>query len=245
AAETVDAIERHNLPDLREELGDLLLQVLLQAQMADEASEFGLTEVIEGIANKLVRRHPHVFGSAAALDASTLTSEQREKLEAQIKAAESPEAVLELWDSIKVLEKSQTDQASQRSLLDNVPVALPALMQAQDISRKAISLGFDWPDGDAVWRQVAQELTEFQAEASGSQAAAEEFGDVLFSLVNVALREGIDAESALRGTIRRFRERWSIMEAKALREGRELSSYPAEQQEAFWQQAKQELASQE
>jgi len=255
AAEAVDAIECDDLASLKEELGDLLLQVLLQAQIASEAAEFSLAEVIDGIARKLLRRHPHVFGSDVALAASGLSAEERKTLEAQIAAADSPEAVLKLWDNIKLLEKGHpashpashlADPASPAvrppSLLAGVPSALPALMQAQDISRKAISVGFDWGSVEAVWQQVESELGEFKAEASGSTAAADEFGDVLFSLVNVALKEGIDAESALRGTIRRFRLRWAIMENHAFTAGRELSSYPTAELERLWQQAKQDLS---
>ncbi|MDR0459451.1 MAG: nucleoside triphosphate pyrophosphohydrolase, partial [Coriobacteriales bacterium] len=186
AAEVVDAIERENLTDLREELGDLLLQVLLQSQMASEADEFTLAQVIDGITRKLVRRHPHVFGTTAALDAAELTQAARQHLEEQIQAAASPEAVLELWDNIKLIERQQKNQDQKApSTLDSVPNALPALMQAQDISRKAISVGFDWAGVEEVWQQLASEISEFQAEPSGSPAAADEFGDMLFSLVNI------------------------------------------------------------
>ncbi|MCL2632707.1 MAG: nucleoside triphosphate pyrophosphohydrolase [Coriobacteriia bacterium] len=273
AAETVDAIESGDLRGLREELGDLLLQVVLQSQIAIEADEFTLTEVIQGIADKLTRRHPHVFGVEAALDAMNLSPEKRQAFAAQAATAKSAEAVLDLWDNIKLLEREldwvqsdpgevgetdfdggegSCDQPTSRpadqprssqhpSLLDSVPNALPALMQAQDISRKAISAGFDWSDVEAVWQQVEAEVSEFRAENPSSEAAADEFGDILFSLVNVGLKHGIDAESALRGTVRRFRQRWAIMEKYAHEANRELSSYTLEQQEQFWQQAKLEL----
>ena len=243
AAEVVDAIERENLSDLREELGDLLLQVLLQSQMASEADEFTLAQVIDGITRKLVRRHPHVFGTTAALDAAQLSEAARKHLEEQIQAAANPEAVLKLWDNIKLIERQQKNQDQKApSTLDSVPNALPALMQAQDISRKAISVGFDWAGVEEVWQQLASEISEFKAEPSGSPTAADEFGDMLFSLVNIGLKEGIDAESALRSTIRRFRERWAIMEGYALQAGRELSDFSTVEQEAFWQQAKRQLA---
>ncbi|MCL2136535.1 MAG: nucleoside triphosphate pyrophosphohydrolase [Coriobacteriia bacterium] len=240
AAETVDAIESGDLDSLKEELGDLLLQVVLQSQIALEAEEFTLADVIDEIAKKLVRRHPHVFGVEASLEAMDLKPEERQFLADQAQSVENPLDVLELWDNIKLLEHAQAGQS--RGLLDSVPKALPALMQAQDISRKAISQGFDWPDVSAVWSQVYAEIDEYKSEPSGSPKAQEEYGDVLFSLVNVALKEGIDAESALRGTINRFRMRWAIMEAYAANEGKELSGYSVTEQEALWQKAKQDIA---
>ena len=240
AAETVDAIEAGDLDGLKEELGDLLLQVLLQSQIAVEAGEFDLKDVMNGIAAKLVRRHPHVFGIEAALDAMELTPEKRKVFEQKAQGVDSPEEVLDLWDSIKLLEREQIED--RPGLLDSVPRALPALMQAQDISRKAISAGFDWTGSDAVWHQFDLELDEFRAEVRGSRRAAEEFGDVLFTLVNVGIKEGIDAESALRGTVNRFRQRWALMEGYASGEGGEISDYPVEKQEAFWQRAKDEIA---
>jgi len=271
AAEAVDAIERGDLIDLREELGDLLLQVLLQAQIASEANEFTLTEVVGGIAEKLVRRHPHVFGIEAALEALALSAKARADFEDKIAAAENAEAVLELWDNIKLLEREQkllvkraaatagaaaptaaasaasaADEAptpgDSSSLLDSVPAALPALMQAQAISRKAISVGFDWGGVEEVWQQVSAETEEFRQEDPGSDAASDEFGDILFSLVNVALKEGIDAESALRSTIRRFRSRWSAMEQYAQQDGCALNDCTQTRLETYWQRAKQQLA---
>ena len=252
AAEVVDAIETENLPGMVEELGDLLLQVLLQSQIAYEADEFALIDVTKSITDKLVRRHPHVFGIEAALDAMSLSDEKREALAALAAGAESAEAVLELWDNIKLLEREAGNTYSDSgdgdpasSLLDSVPNALPALMQAQDISRKAIAVGFDFDGIEGVWRQVEAEIAEFKAEASGSDKAADEMGDVIFSIVNVALKSGIDAESALRSSVRRFRQRWAIMERYARQEQSELSGYSTEQLEQLWQQAKQELREQQ
>ena len=268
AAEVVDAIETENLPGMVEELGDLLLQVLLQSQIAYEADEFALIDVTKSITDKLVRRHPHVFGIEAALDAMSLSDEKREALAALAAGAESAEAVLELWDNIKLLEREAGNTYSESgdgdgcggsnsttttngapapapSLLDSVPNALPALMQAQDISRKAIAVGFDFDGIEGVWRQVEAEIAEFKAEASGSDKAADEMGDVIFSIVNVALKSGIDAESALRSSVRRFRQRWAIMERYARQEQSELSGYSTEQLEQLWQQAKQELREQQ
>ncbi|MCL1891329.1 MAG: nucleoside triphosphate pyrophosphohydrolase [Coriobacteriia bacterium] len=252
AHEAVDAIRTDDMAALREELGDVLLQVVFQTQMATEAGEFDLSDVIEDINNKMIRRHPHVFGDDAAFAAAHFSPERI----AQIKSAQTAGQVLDLWDQIKLQEKeekaarrsaqdAQDAQGSQDtqgkkliSLLDNVPRSLPALMQAQDISRKAVSAGFEWEDVASIWRQVALEIEEFKAEAQGSQAAAEEFGDVLFSLVNVARREGIDAETALLAACDKFRVRWAIMEQYACDGGGSIESYSVEQQEAWWQAAK-------
>ena len=260
AYEAVDAIDRDDLTDLREELGDVLLQVVLQSQMASEKGAFTIADVLGDINDKMVRRHPHVFGDEAAFAAAHLSDEQIQR----IQAAKTPGKVLDLWDQIKLEEKRQkaarkggstgagggrdtgggTDAGADtvsEGLLDGVPRALPALMQAQDISRKAVSAGFEWPDVASVWDQVFSEIEEYRAEDKGSAAAAEEFGDVLFSLVNVARKEGIDAESALRATCRKFRERWAIMEDSAHRGGKHISACSVEELEALWQDAKKAL----
>jgi tetrapyrrole methylase family protein/MazG family protein len=270
AYEAIDAIERNDVDDLREELGDVLLQVVLQSQMASEEGAFDIGDVITDVNEKMIRRHPHVFGDDAAFAAAHLTDEQVER----IRATRTPGQVLDLWDQIKLIEKQQkaerrgrearrgqegaagagssapTDgQASAPTdasgtndtpagLLDGVPQALPALMQAQDISRKAVSVGFEWPDVASVWEQVASEIEEYRAEERGSAAAAAEFGDVLFSLVNVARKEGIDAESALRSTCRKFRGRWAIMERNAQTAGKHVSEYTVDGLEELWQAAK-------
>jgi len=246
AYEAIDAIEADDVISLREELGDVLLQVVFQAQMAAEAGEFTLAEVIDSINDKMIRRHPHVFGDEAAFAAARFSPERIE----QIRAAQTAGAVLDLWDQIKLHEKEQktvqrtTSEEPGRpgetpvSLLDDVPRAMPALMQAQDISRKAVAAGFEWEQDEDVWRQVFLEIEEFKQEATGSPEAEEEFGDVLFTLVNVARREGIDAESALRSACRKFRRRWAMMEQYALEDGNPIESYSVKQQEAWWQAAK-------
>jgi tetrapyrrole methylase family protein/MazG family protein len=258
AYEAIDAIERGDLVDLREELGDVLLQVVLQSQIACEEGAFTLADVIADVSEKMVRRHPHVFGDEAAFAAAHLTAEQVER----IRAAKTPGQVLDLWDQIKLIEKQQKAKRKNASetadadaadadagtdigasemtegLLDGVPLSLPALMQAQDISRKAVSVGFEWPDVARVWDQVVLEMEEYRAEELGSTAAAQEFGDVLFSLVNVARKEGIDAESALRSTCRKFRERWAIMEHSARTTSRPLSAHSVAELEGLWKVAK-------
>ena len=234
---------------LREELGDVLLQVVLQSQIAEDAGEFTINDVCADINAKMIRRHPHVFGSASADDAS---------------------AVLGLWEQVKLAEKEAADDAAdaaggaREGLLDGVPTSFPALMQAQKISRKAVAAGFEWDTLDDVWAQVGEEIAElkeaYAAAPKGSKgkisvtgelpagggktpeelvAAVElEFGDVLFALVNVARKMGVDGENALRATCAKFRSRWAHMERQAWAQGRAIEDLSTEEQERLWQQAK-------
>jgi len=235
AYEAVDAIERQDMADLREELGDVLLQVLLQSQIAAEEGVFTIKDVIADINEKMIRRHPHVFGDLSASISAQLAGEQID----QIGSIKTPAQVLELWDQIKLSENARPSEKDKPSgLLDNIPRSLPALMQAQDISRKAVSAGFEWKDVESIWEQVYSEIEEYRAEKAGSSDATQEFGDVLFSLVNVARREGIDAESALRLTCQKFRQRWAIMESNARTDGKHIYDYSTEELEVLWQNAK-------
>ena len=252
AYEAVDAIERKDMADLREELGDVLLQVVLQSQMASEEGAFTVKDVIEDVNEKMIRRHPHVFGDFSVLHSEQLMKNQTYRIE----SIETPEQVLELWEQIKlsekqnkvtqssidgdeeILERKGAEKEKAFGLLDNIPKALPALMQAQDISRKAVSAGFEWDSVDSVWEQVFSEIEEYRAEETGSNNAAQEFGDVLFSLVNVARKEGIDAESALRLSCKKFRRRWAIMEGNAKLEGKTIPDYSINELERLWQDAK-------
>ncbi len=226
AYEAVDAIEGSKTRHLREELGDVLMQVVLQSQIAADAGEFDIDAVCRELNEKLVRRHPHVFGDADAPRAATSAD------------------VLAIWDQVKLGEhKASEEEAAAEgeapeSLLDSVPVQLPALMQAQKISRKAVAAGFDWVSVDSVWEQVKSEVEEFKTAAPGSADAQMEFGDILFALVNVARREHIDAETALRASCAKFRRRWAYMEQAARAEGRDIADVPRQDQEALWVQAK-------
>ena len=213
AYEAVHAIETNDIVEIREELGDVLLQVVLQAQIASDAEEFTIDDVVSAIHTKIVRRHPHVFGEAAADDAAAVTRN---------------------WDEIKKTERA----AKQQGLLDTVPHALPALMLAQMISRKAVSAGFEWDSLEGVWAKVHEEIDELKATEPGSPEAVEEIGDLLFTIVNLARKQGIDAETALRGTCDKFRRRWSAMEKAAAEGGEALDALPLEAQEALWQAAK-------
>ncbi len=193
AYEAAEVMRRGNddSTHLREELGDVLEQVLLNAQIADDRHAFDIDDVCRELNEKLIRRHPHVFGAAATVGATS-------------------DEVLKIWDNVKRGERA--DAAEHTGLLDSVPVTLPALMQAQKISKRAAAMGFEWDTVDDVWDQVAEERAEFEREEPGSDAAAEEFGDLLFALVNVARRCGIDAEEALAASNAKFRRRWAAME---------------------------------
>lgn len=236
AYEAVDAIEASDKPHMLEELGDVLLQVVLQSQIAADAGEFTIDAVCRTVNEKIVRRHPHVFGELQAGDANE---------------------VLDVWDQIKMAEKEAADAGAEEpeGLLDGVPKSFPALMQAQKISRKAASAGFEWPDVEAVWDKVNEEIAELreayeaapkssngkvngEADPAAKAAVEMEFGDVLFSLVNVARKMGVNAEEALRGTCGKFRERWAFMEGAAAGQGRRIEDLSADEMEELWAMAK-------
>lgn len=223
AYEALDCIEADDATHLREELGDVLMQVVLHAQIAADAGEFTLADVARDIDAKLIRRHPHVFGDVDA---------------------DSSDEVLKIWDEVKLAERAAKDkavaagEAAPEGLLDGVPTHLPALMQAQKVSRKAAAVGFEWETVQDVWDEVAEERAEFEAEAPGSPEREMEFGDLLFALVNVARKEGIDAESALRASTAKFRRRWAAMEAAAREAGDDLAACSTAQLNDLWGQAK-------
>lgn len=225
AYEAVDCIEADDVAHLREELGDVLMQVVLHAQIAADAGEFTMEDVARDINQKLIRRHPHVFGDAAAQDA---------------------DEVLAIWDNVKLAEKEAKDKASARAgekpegLLDGVPTSLPALMQAQKVSRKAAAVGFEWETVQDVWDKVDEEREEFQQEAPGTAEREMEFGDVLFALVNVARKEGIDAESALRASTAKFRSRWQAMEGLARQRGVVIEELSTRELNDLWDEVKRE-----
>lgn len=240
AYEAVDAIDEHDTAHLCEELGDVLEQVLLHAQMAADAGEFDIDDVARGLNEKLVRRHPHVFGDlAAAVDGAAPTGYDEARPDDA--AADAP-AVLDIWDDVKRLEREARGELSgaEAGLLDSVPASLPALMQAQKISRRAAKAGFEWETTADVWDKVAEERAEFEAEEPGSDAAAAEFGDLLFALVNVARKEGIDAEEALAASNRKFRRRWACIEEAARAEDRSADELSTAELNELWERAKAE-----
>lgn len=225
--EVVDAIERGDRVDLREELGDLLLQVIYYAQMADEEGSFDFGDVVETVTTKMIRRHPHVFGDEKARNAG------------MAKGA---------WERIKAVEKAErraareaaglsTDKAP--SLLDDVPPTMPALLAAVKLQAKAGKVGFDWKDPRAVIAKIREELDEVEAELDGtSTAQSDELGDVLFAMANLARHLDIDPDQALRGTNAKFRNRFRFIEEALENEGKPLAEATLDEMEALWQRAK-------
>ena len=213
AYEVVEAIDRGDPATLSEELGDLLLQVLLHAQIGSEAGDFDLTDVVASIAAKMVRRHPHVFGDVSV-------SGSRD--------------VLANWEAIKKAEKD-----GNGGMFDGVPKQMPALQAAQEMQGRAARIGFDWDNVQDVLAKVAEELDEL-SRAEDAARREEEFGDLLFALVNSARHLGVNAEMALRSANRKFVDRFTRMEELAQEEGVELASLKLEQQDALWNRAKAE-----
>ena len=237
AYEAVDAIESNSIAHVREELGDVLLQVVLHCQIAADEGEFTIDDVCRDVNEKMIRRHPHVFGEAAAANANE---------------------VLGLWDQVKLAEgKTEGQEAGDApaGLLDGVPKNFPALMQAQKVSRKAAAAGFEWDDVEGVWEKVAEEISELkaayaaapktpdgkvlkEADPTAAEAVELEVGDVLFAMVNVARKMGINAENALRATCMKFRTRWSFMEGAAWGMGKRIEDLSMEELEQLWAAAK-------
>lgn len=219
-AETLEAIESGDKRHLCEELGDLLMQPVMHTQLAAEAGDFTIDDVITGICDKLVRRHPHVFGDVQA---------------------ETSAEVLKNWDTIKKQEKAGRGEKAV-SILEELPAELPALASALKISKKAAKVGFEWPDLAGVTGKLQEEAAELQValETESKERAAQELGDLLFTIVNLARWQGINPELALRDTNRRFIGRFQLMENAAREDERELESLSAGEWEDLWQRAKSE-----
>jgi tetrapyrrole methylase family protein/MazG family protein len=215
--ELLDALDRGDPDKIREELGDVLLQVVFHSQIAAEAGRFTAGDVISQITEKLVRRHPYVFAGQPLPESSAAVLKQR----LQIKASEKP-------------------VADKRSALGNVPKAMPALARAQAISRRAAHLGFEWPHIDKVWEKIEEEMRELkEAAASGDRArTGEELGDLLFTIVNIARFLEIEAEEVLARMIDRFTWRFHYMEAELERRARPIEQTSIEEMDLLWEQAK-------
>lgn len=218
--EVFDAIERRAWPDLKDELGDLLLQVLFYAQMAAEAGYFTIEDVAANLNAKLIRRHPHIFGDVEATDS---------------------DAVLRNWEQIKRAEKAKKAEA-RSSLLDDIPRTMPAMLEASKLGSRAAKVGFDWPNADGLFDKLQEETAELQAELSHDEnpptlAAEEELGDLLFTAVNLARHLKIDPESALRSCNAKFRRRFAAMESAAGNSDA-LAALTPSQLEELWSQAK-------
>ena len=220
--ELADAIAAEDFAQIRDELGDVLFQVVFYAQMASEQALFTFEDVVDGVAEKLRRRHPHVFAATGGQSAS---------------AGE----VKERWEQIKGEERQQKNQ---KGTLDDIPKALPALSRSQKLQKRAARVGFDWSELDAVRGKVDEELGELaEAISEGESAAIEsEVGDIFLAMVNLARHLGIDAEAALRHANRRFEKRFRLMETAADRDGSQLSEESLERLEERWEAAKRELA---
>jgi tetrapyrrole methylase family protein / MazG family protein len=218
AYEAVEAIEAGTPDELREELGDVLLQILFLSQIADEKRQFDLFDVAQTLAEKLIRRHPHVFPGNAV----------------DPPQAEDAQGVVKIWGAVKAMEGKY---AGRRSVLDGIPLALPALERARRVSERASRTGFDWPNVEAVWRKVREELGELK-NAPSSEAVQEEFGDLLFALVNWGRFKGFSAEEALRRATRRFSTRFRYLESALQREGRTPKDATARELDRLWEEAK-------
>lgn len=212
--EAISAIDSGNFVDMREEFGDLLLQVVLQSQIANEEGQFNVNQVVQGIYSKIVRRHPHVFGDVEVADV---------------------DGVLANWEKLK--EKERGKKKDGKGLLDGIPVALPALSQAQEYQDRAARVGFDWPEIEGVLEKIAEEVEEVKR-ATNAEELADEIGDLLFALVNLARWKKVDAESALRGTNMKFKKRFGYVEQEAKKRGRDLSALSLDEMESLWQEAK-------
>ena len=217
--EVMDAIDREDWRGLAEELGDLLLQPVFLAEIAAEQGLFTINDLLDAINQKLVRRHPHVFGDAQA---------------------QTPDDVKLHWDRIKKSEKAEQGVAPHTSILDAVPRNLPALMEAEKVSHKAAGLGFDWPDIEGVLAKVREEAEELAAahEHADAQHVEHELGDLLFTVVNLARRMKVDPEQALRKSNARFRERFAHVEERVAESGVAFAETPLAQMEEWWQEAK-------
>lgn len=240
--EVVDAIERRDAQDLREELGDLLLQVVYYAQMADELGLFTFEDVVEGITTKMIRRHPHVFGDAEARSARSAKGQwERIKAEEKQERRESRERARTATAAEGASgEWTHSRDEMGRGLLDSVPGALPALALSRKIQEKAATVGFDWTKPEPILAKLREETDEFEAAARTPDRDAQqsELGDILFTVVNLARRYEIDPDAALRHTTAKFRSRFAAMEAQAAADGRTLAGMDLDEQEALWQRAK-------
>ncbi len=268
AYEVADAIANGDMHDIKDELGDLLFQVVFYAQIASESRAFSFDDVAKSISDKLVRRHPHVFANALASEGVSDTNENVTVERTQL----NDSALNAQWDAIKAQEKQlkkqrlkQGNEAIENSILDNVPKGMPALMYAQKLQKACAKVGFDWPDAAPVIDKVREEVEEIQQEldfkqrAQGAlktgvvplnsgvpdnqQAIEEEIGDALFAMVNLARHCKVDADTALRNASNKFANRFKGVERLAAEQGDKLDALTLDEMEALWQQVKQTSSS--
>ena len=216
AYETLEALDGNDPEEIKEELGDLLYQILFHAKISENKKEFTITDVIESISNKMEHRHPHVFKKGNL---------------------KTPDEVATQWEGIKIKEKGKTER---KSVLDGIPTYLPSLLRSQKLQKKAANHGFDWDKISSVFDKLDEEVAEFKKAilSSKKKDMQEELGDILFVLVNIAKFNKIDAEEALRATNNKFIKRFQYIEAEVAKRGKTLKETPLEELEQYWQNAK-------
>lgn len=214
AYEVADAIARESFDELKDELGDLLFQVVFYAQIAKEEGRFEFDDCVAAICNKLERRHPHVFGELTADDADT---------------------VLKNWEALKSNERKD---AGQHSVLDNIPQAMPALSRAYKLQKRCANVGFDWPTVEGCWDKVKEEIIEVEQTETGSAELEEELGDLMFALVNVVRKHKLDPEAVLRAANSKFEKRFRAVEQALAEQGKTPEQSDLAEMDALWNQLK-------
>jgi len=220
--ELADAIIEKDMQEIKGELGDLMLHLVFYSKIASETNDFDITDVLNSVCDKLVRRHPHIYGDVKA---------------------ETEEEVKANWEKIKLTEKNSKTNKTKQSVLEGVPKSLPALVKASRIQEKVKGIGFEWDNKEQVWDKVEEELAELKVEENhqNQELMEEEFGDVLFSLINYARWIGVNPENALEKTNKKFIKRFQWMEAKTKLEGKDLSEMDLTEMDEYWDMAKKEL----
>jgi MazG family protein len=226
AFESFDAIQEAAAgkpENLREELGDLLLQIIFHSQIAEEKGDFTIEDVCAVITKKMILRHPHVFGD---------------------KKLDTASDVLQNWDELKRAEREITkkDERAKDSILDDVPIAFPALIEANKLTKKAAKVGFDWENAEHIFDKLTEETEELKSAISADENVEEEIGDLLFVVVNLARKFDIEPETALKKTNRKFRQRFKFIEAELKKRGKSLEESTLEEMDALWNNAKKDLA---
>jgi ATP diphosphatase len=224
AYEVADAIERGDFDDLKDELGDLLFQVVFYSQMAAEQGRFEFNDCVAAICDKLTRRHPHIFGEVATANPAETA-----------RVGTDATSALQNWEALKSNERKNS---GLNSVLDNVPASLPALSRAYKLQKRCASVGFDWPSVDGCWEKVKEEILEVEQTAPGSAELADELGDLMFALVNVVRKQGLEPEGILRQANAKFERRFRHVEQQLAATASPVGAATLEQMEAAWQVAK-------
>ena len=220
AHEVIEAIDSHDMVHLKEELGDVLLQVVFHAKLAEQEGQFNFNDVVDAITEKMIRRHPHIFSDVKADDAET---------------------VLTNWEEIKKKEKAGKGETESKSIMSKLPLTLPALMKAEKVQQKAHRVGFDWDDIEGPKAKIVEELDEIDAALRGDGDVEEEIGDLLFSAVNLARFAKVDPEQALNRSVQKFVSRFQAMEEKIMLDKKEFAQYTLEELDEIWDMCKAEM----